>query len=244
MNQRTSKIGELECTLVDTVAEGAQPSMVVIFCHGYGASGEDLVPISAEILQANPTLVGKVRFVFPKAPILLGGMGGFESRAWWNLDVERINAMLARGEERELTDEKPEGMEKARRKLLGLISEVGKQTGLPMSRIALGGFSQGAMLTTDTALRLEEAPAALAIWSGTLLNESEWRSLAKKRVGLKVVQSHGRQDPLLPYAMAEKLSALLTDSGLKVRFLPFDGPHTISRDAILAYAELLGTVID
>jgi len=110
--------------------------------------------------------------------------------------------------------------------------------------VVLGGFSQGAMVTTDLALRQDEAPAALVILSGTLLAESEWRARAVRRKGLRVLQSHGRQDPILPFAEAVLLRDLLQESGLAVEFLPFDGPHTISEEALDRLGALLLSLLD
>ncbi len=103
----------------------------------------------------------------------------------------------------------------------------------------LGGFSQGAMLATDVALRLEEAPAGLIIWSGTLISEPEWRKRAPARRGLGVFQSHGRQDPLLPFLRAVALRDLLIEAGLEVDFLAFDGEHTIPLEALERTADFL-----
>jgi phospholipase/carboxylesterase len=94
------------------------------------------------------------------------------------------------------------------------------------------------MLTTDLALRLEEAPAGLAILSGTLTDEPSWTRLAARRQGLRVVQSHGRQDPILPYANAEALRDVLKGAGCDVTFLPFAGGHTIPDDALSAISSL------
>lgn len=63
--------------------------------------------------------------------------------------------------------------------------------------------------------------------SGTLLAASEWRRRACSRAGLHVYQSHGRRDPLLPFADAEALRELLREAGLKVDFHAFEGQHEI-----------------
>jgi phospholipase/carboxylesterase len=105
--------------------------------------------------------------------------------------------------------------------------------------VVLGGFSQGAMVTTDLALRQDEAPAALVILSGTLLTEAEWRTRAPRRKGLSVLQSHGRQDPILPFDDAVALRELLQEAGLSVDFLPFDGPHSIPEEALDRLGALL-----
>ena len=103
----------------------------------------------------------------------------------------------------------------------------------------LGGFSQGAMLATDVALRLDEPPAGLVIFSGTLVNEAEWAARAPRRAGLGVLQSHGRQDPLLPFDNAVALRDLLAGAGLAVDFFAFDGGHALPPDALLRLGAFL-----
>ena len=130
-------------------------------------------------------------------------------------------------------------MPAARKAMLALVQDVAAHTGLPMKKIILGGFSQGAMITTDVALRLEEAPGALCVLSGTLLTEDVWKVKAKARAGLPVFQSHGRQDPILPYVAAQWLKQLFLESGLEHEFVPFDGGHTIGPDALLKLGDFL-----
>jgi phospholipase/carboxylesterase len=225
-------LGSLGC---EVVQDGdARPELIVVLCHGYGAGGGDLVGLAPFVMRQLPELAGKLRFVFPEAPLSLESLGMWGARAWWPLDMER----LMREPER-LRDEMPEGLPKARRMLTSLVEEVTQQASLPLSRVVLGGFSQGAMLATDVALRLEEAVAGLAIMSGTLISKSEWEKRAPMRNGLKVFQSHGRQDPLLRFAGAEELRDLLTSAGLSVRFVPFDDGHTIAPEALKGLGEFL-----
>jgi phospholipase/carboxylesterase len=56
---------------------------------------------------------------------------------------------------------------------------------------------------------------------------------------MRVVQSHGRQDPLLPYSGAETLRDLLLDAGVDLQFVPFDGQHEIPLPVLLAFRDLL-----
>jgi len=110
---------------------------------------------------------------------------------------------------------------------------------LPYSHLTLGGFSQGAMIATDVALRLEEPPQGLAILSGTLLLEDTWRAKAKARAGLRVFQAHGRGDPVLSFQAAEALRDLWLDAQAAHEFLPFDGGHTITGEALTRLARFL-----
>ena len=242
MKSETRTIGALECRVVDT-SDGDTPEAVVILCHGYGAPGQDLVPLSTEICALAPEIAGRVRFVFPAAPLTLPSFGFFDARAWWHIDVGRYERAMADGDLSDLQAQEPPGMEESRAKLLSVVEAVRAETGLPMNRLVLGGFSQGAMLATDVTLRLDEAPAALAILSGTLLCAETWRELAPRRAGLQVLQSHGHADPLLPFVAAENLRDMLSDAGLEVAFLPFHSTHTITHEVVASLAALVRGVL-
>ncbi|MDP2272441.1 MAG: alpha/beta fold hydrolase [Archangium sp.] len=206
------------------------PSAAVILCHGFGAPGDDLVGLAPELVSAVPAL-RDVRFYFPAAPLTLE-MGFGDSRAWWLIDMGAVQKLAHDpAAQREFRRKEPEGMPAARKALLALVQDVAAHTGLPMKKIILGGFSQGAMIATDVALRLEEAPGGLCVLSGTLLIEDAWKQKAKARAGLPVFQSHGRQDPILPYVAAEWLKELFLESGMEHEFVPFDGGHTIGPQA-------------
>jgi phospholipase/carboxylesterase len=216
----------------------------VILCHGFGAPGDDLVGLQRELVSLQPSLAA-VRFYFPAAPLSLGGFGWGDSRAWWMIDLPTV-ARLQQGDLRALREfrkQEPEGMAAARNVFKKLVLDVAAQLDLPMKKVALGGFSQGAMLATDVALRLEEAPGGLAILSGTLLLEDQWRAKAKARAGLPVFQAHGRQDPLLGFFAAEWLRDLLVDSGLAVEFHPFDGGHGIPPEIVAKLAAFLERLV-
>jgi phospholipase/carboxylesterase len=238
----TTQLGSLSCRVYQEAA--GPPTLAVVLCHGFGAPGDDLVSLGPELVRRSPALA-PVRFIFPSAPLSLAGimpsaMG--DSRAWWMLDMERMIAIrMGQGPQtpEQLRAEVPDGLPQARRALMGLVDAAARATSLSLSRLVLGGFSQGAMLATDVAFRLEEAPAALAILSGAVVAEPDWRARAPARRGLRVLQSHGTEDPILPYDNAEVLRELLTEAGLKVDFVPFPGGHTIPMEALERLAQLL-----
>ncbi|HEX8819454.1 MAG TPA: dienelactone hydrolase family protein [Archangium sp.] len=239
MKRVSTRLGELDCQVLEAMAEGASPELAVVLCHGFGAPATDLVPLAQELVELKPELGAKVRFVFPAAPLSLSAMGMPYARAWFHLPQE-----VMMGRERnwdEYAASTPEGLVQARRGLMSLLAALSAATKLPYGRIVLGGFSQGGMVTTDVALRLEEAPAGLCILSGTLLSQDEWKQRAEKRKGLPVLQSHGRYDDILAFSQAERLQKLLTDAGLPVEFIPFNGPHTIAPEVLERLAEFLHT---
>ena len=117
-----------------------------------------------------PSRVGKIAYFFPEAPLELGGYG-FAGRAWWMVDVERFQR--AAGNPREmaaLRAEIPPGMAESSRLLQGCLQEAERQTGVPISRTVLGGFSQGSMVATDVALAAAGRRRPVCAFSrGTLL---------------------------------------------------------------------------
>lgn len=220
-------------------APGA-PAGAVILCHGFGAPGDDLVGLGAELVRRAPSLAA-VRFYFPAAPLSLGASGWGESRAWWLIDMVQLQRLQA-ADPAELTAFRrlePEGMAQARRALLKLVSEVLEGTKLSPRQLVLGGFSQGAMLATDVALRLEEAPAGLCVLSGTLLIEDAWKPKIAARTAMPVFQSHGRSDPVLPFDAARALEALFVEAGTPHEFVAFDGGHGIDESTLAALATFL-----
>jgi len=207
---RRSTIGGLEVVLAGgTDGDGGGDGPCVVLLHGFGAPGEDLVPLWRALDAPAGT-----RFVFPAAPMSLG-LPFFDGRAWWMIDVAR----LERGGD--LTREDPPGLARASALVTALCDEIAAP------RLVLGGFSQGAMVSLDVALRGGRPLAGLVLLSATLAAADAWGPLFSSRRGLRVFQSHGRQDPLLPHALAERLRLLLEEGGADVRFVSFSGEHEI-----------------
>jgi phospholipase/carboxylesterase len=239
MAMRFENFGGLKCRVVTRLPEGTPPRLVVALCHGFGAPGHDLVPIGDELFSLRPTLADAVEFYFPEAPLSLEELGYYGGRAWWHIDMEELIGAVERGDLRILRDRRPEGIVEARDKLLALLDEVRQQTSLRHADFVLGGFSQGSMLAVETALNWGDPPGGLCLWSSTLLSEVQWRAKASRLKGVPIVQSHGRQDPILPFDAALTLRDLLIEAGADVNFIDFRGPHTITRDGLVALADML-----
>jgi phospholipase/carboxylesterase len=217
--------------------DGGGDGLTVVLMHGFGAPGTDLVPLAGELDAPHGT-----RFVFPEAPLSLPPELG-AGRAWWMIDMMRLQLAMMTGQTRDLTRDVPEGLAAAREAIVELLDVLVKDHGVRREDLVLGGFSQGAMLACDVALRTSEPLAALVLMSGTLLAEEEWRPLMPKRAGLRVLQSHGRADPLLPFDIATLLRDALNDAGLPVRFVPFEGGHGIAPVVLDKLGELLRSKI-
>jgi phospholipase/carboxylesterase len=215
---------------------GGKGTPAVVLLHGFGAPGTDLVPLWRVLDVPRET-----RFVFPAAPLETHMMPGADSRAWWNIDMVRLQSAMERGELRDLSAEEPEGLAEARQTMDAFLRALAEE--LAPNKLVLGGFSQGAMLSVDVALRTEHRPAALVILSGTLLAEKIWVSRMKALAGLPVFQSHGADDPLLPYALAERLKEELTAAGARVTFEAFRGGHEIPPSVLDGVGTFLRSVL-
>jgi phospholipase/carboxylesterase len=217
---KVEQLGSLKVRLTGgTDGRGGGDGPVVVLLHGWGAPGDDLVPLGQEIDAPRGT-----RYVFPEAPLSMQ-MGFGDSRGWWMLDLEQRQRELAAGRARDLSRKVPEGLAEARAKVVALLDDLERR--LAAKQIVLGGFSQGAMLACDVALRTGRPLAGLVMLSGTLLAADEWTPLMPKRKGLRVFQSHGSMDQLLPSFMAEQLRDLLVQAGLSVEWVGFRGGHEI-----------------
>eukprot|EP00698_Gefionella_okellyi_P003316 TRINITY_DN13087_c0_g1_i1.p1 TRINITY_DN13087_c0_g1~~TRINITY_DN13087_c0_g1_i1.p1 ORF type:complete len:302 (-),score=54.98 TRINITY_DN13087_c0_g1_i1:94-978(-) len=220
-------IGKLSCVVIEN---DPKPELVVVMCHGFGANAEDLAPIGKQIVADSSNLA--LRFVFPQASLSLSAQGMSGGYAWWPLDLQRMISMAMGGKIDQLAAEIPQGLDLAREQLSSVITELRQQTGLPLSRFIIGGFSQGSMVTMDWVLRCDENPGAVVAFSGVVICSSQWTELAKRHEGMRVLQSHGTSDMILPFTQGQRLLKLLRDAGAAVEFVSFAGPHTVPPQGI------------
>jgi phospholipase/carboxylesterase len=224
--------GQLRCRVIDAIPEDKSVGLLVIMNHGFGASGDDLADFGPMLIESSEAISNSCRFVFPEAPIDLGPMGMPGGRAWWPINMAALAEMNQTRDFEKLIELEPPGMQEATQMLLATIHAALADADLDDSRLVLGGFSQGAMVSTCATLTKPLVPSLLALFSGTLLDRKRWTELAANHPGCSVLQSHGRQDPVLPFAPAERLKDLLSVSGFTVEFVEFNGPHTIPMNVL------------
>jgi phospholipase/carboxylesterase len=229
------KIAKLDCILAPPPS-GNPPKVVVILCHGFGAPGHDLVSLGMELSRSDLG-TDQGLFVFPAAPLELDPT--FDGRAWWMIDVGRLQYLMAIGETRQMRNVHPPELPACRRQIFEIIEWAKSKYGLPSDKIIVGGFSQGAMLMTDVALNYSDPLGGLIVWSGALICEEDWKNSAEKQAPLKIVQTHGSEDMILSLEGALDLRAMLQQAGHQVHFFEFEGPHTIPMEGINLAAELI-----
>ena len=178
--------------------KGPQPAKgLVVFLHGYGADGADLLGLS-DVLA--PHLPG-VAFVAPDAPErCVGGGFGFQ---WFPipwLDGSPQAAAEA-------------GLVAASRDLNGFLDSLLAEEGLKADRLVLVGFSQGAMMSLEVAVRRTEPVAGVVAISGRLLRPEALA--AEAVVKPPVLLIHGDQDPVVPFADMGKAGDALVTAGFQ-----------------------------
>jgi phospholipase/carboxylesterase len=217
--------------------EAREKPLTIVLMHGFGAPGDDLLTLAESIDVPLGTT-----FIFPEAIHALSDLLPMfgDARAWWLIDFERLERAMHGGALSDLAKEIPEGIEEARAAVIEMLDDLAKEQ--PLDRLVLGGFSQGAMLALDVALRTSRPLVGAILLSGTVIAEEEWRPLLAKRAGLPVFQSHGTEDAILPYAGAERLRDLLGEAGLKVTFERFVGPHAIPPNVLRKVSSWIGSL--
>lgn len=208
---------------------------VVVLLHGFGAPGDDLVPFGRALSAPEGT-----RFAFPEGPLGLGREYG-GGRAWWAIDMDERMARLALGQHD--IDRVPEGLDAARSKVDEILGEVQRTLRPSATKLVLGGFSQGAMLSLDVALRTSRELAGLVLMSGTHIAAHEWAPRFEARRGLPVFMSHGEADELLPFSVAERLRDTIAAHGMPVDWVSFRGGHGIPPNVVHAASAFLRRVL-
>jgi phospholipase/carboxylesterase len=155
---------------------------LVVFLHGYGADGNDLI----EIGQAWQNLLPHAAFVSPHAPRPCGQapMG----REWFPLTFRN-------------PDERWDGVNAAAPVLEAFLDAELARHKLPPSALALVGFSQGTMMALHVGLRRAAAPAAIVGYSGMLVLKGDkdiegYRPQVRARPPVLLI--HGDADELIP----------------------------------------------
>ncbi len=232
---KTERIGPLRVHCAGgSDGHGGGDHPAIVLCHGFGAPGDDLVSLWRAVPVGAP-----VRWFFPEAPIALPppmSMG----RAWWLIDMMELQTLLARGDIDALVSRMPPGLLEASQALEECLQALETTHGVTRSRTLLGGFSQGAMITTDFMLRTERPFAGLVVLSGSVIARERWAdALTRHALNFPVFQSHGKHDPILPYVGAQTLREVLSQAGAKVSFVSFAGAHEIPApvvDQLAAFA--------
>lgn len=221
-------IENLECIHVDHQSKDA-----VILLHGYGANMHDLVSLSQVIGGSK-----NFDWYFPNAPIDLAMMMPFmQSRAWFPIDMEELQRAQMQGGFRDFKKPAKEDFYIALYQAQKFLDQIL----VSYNRVILGGFSQGAMIASHLGMINSAKLSGLLIYSGVLIDEIKFDTYQCKQP-LKIVQSHGVQDPILDYKIALDLHDKMLQKGHQVDFVEFHGGHEIPQKVIEQSSILLSSL--
>lgn len=192
-----------------TLAErpaGGEPAGLLVLHHGRGSNEQDLISL-ADVLDPSRRL----HVVAPRAPLQLPGWPGYH----WYL-VPRVG------------HPDHDTFHAARQALAQLHDELWQRTGIAPDRTVLGGFSMGTAMSYALTLDPDRpAPAGLLAFSGFIPNIEDWAPSLADRTQLQAFIAHGREDPVIPVALARSARDLLQDAGIAVSYNESEADHHI-----------------
>ncbi|RAI03860.1 phospholipase [Acuticoccus sediminis] len=171
---------------------GKPPNAIVIFVHGYGADGSDLISLADHFAPVLPDAL----FLSPDAP----GMTPHGGREWFPLTMRDPS-------------EYKRGVEAAAPHLDRYIDAELERHSLDESRLALVGFSQGTMMSLHVGFRRPRPIAAVVGFSG--LCAGAQADAVRPAPTLLV---HGTHDEVLPAAFTLQASQVLGEAGIPVEW--------------------------
>lgn len=208
---------------------------VIILCHGYGAQADNLTffPSVCSFSQMRPT------WIFPNGILPLSEKAEY-GRAWFPLDISLFeslitdNSKVSPEKERKYRELFDVDLTPAKEAIENLITDLQR----PYRQIFIGGFSQGAILTTHLVLTSQIPYGGALIFSGAYVFDQGWEEGIRKCAQVPFVQSHGLQDTILPYFLGEKLHGFLSQR-LHGELVSFPGGHEISSGVLQKVQHIL-----
>jgi phospholipase/carboxylesterase len=203
-------------------AASGQTKSMVVFVHGYGADGADLLGLAEPLAPHLPDTV----FVSPDAPEPChGNPFGYQ---WFPIP-------WLDGSPQEAADQ---GLQQSAQDLDAFLDARLADHGLPPFALALIGFSQGAMMSLHVAPRRAAPVAGIVSISGRLLKPE--LLVAEARVKPPVLLVHGDQDPVVPFEDMGLAGNALTAAGFETYGHVMKGTaHGIAPDGLRAALSFL-----
>lgn len=172
---------------------GGAPKQLVVFLHGVGADGHDLITLAHEMAPALPD----AQFVSPHAPFDydMAPMG----KQWFSLQEPTAEKLL-------------EGVRAAEPILNRYLDDQLGMYNVPESQLILVGFSQGTMLALHTMLRRANPCGALVAFSGAMIGAETLANEINARPPVCLI--HGDMDEVVPFEAMALASEVLLAHGV------------------------------
>ena len=173
-----------------------EPKQIIILCHGYGGDGRDISVLANNWRRFLP----EATFLCPNAPETCKvNSFGYQ---WFDMTIENDEMIL----EKSLIAEK---------KLNTFLDQVLDNFHLDTKNLALIGFSQGCMISIQTALKKREQINCLIGYSGKIINKQHLSNNIISRP--KIFLMHGDRDTIVSPSYLLESKDFLAQQSLKIR---------------------------
>jgi phospholipase/carboxylesterase len=202
------------------------PRACIIWLHGLGADGHDFEPLIPQLGIVETLGVRVVLPHAPQRPVTING--GMNMPAWYDIRATDFQ----RGED-------STGIRESEQQLRDLIQrEV--DSGIPVGRILLAGFSQGGAIVLHVGLRYPQPLAGiLALSTYVPLADTLATEAAAANSQVPIFMAHGMQDPVVPVKLALQSRDRLTALGYHVNWHSYPMPHAVCPEEIGDISEWL-----
>ncbi|KAJ8952970.1 hypothetical protein NQ314_007446 [Rhamnusium bicolor] len=194
-------------------------SASVIFLHGSGDTGQGILNwlkfLMGEFSMPN------IKFYFPTAPL----------RPYTPLQGELSNVWFDRYNITPDIPEHRETLESIGSEIDTLINKI-VESGIPLNRIIIGGFSMGGALALHTAYHFKPGLAGVFTLSSFLNNNS---AIFKepKALDTPLYMCHGDRDTMVPISWGQKTYQDLIKLGISAEFIPIKNTmHELKKNEI------------
>ena len=214
--------------MISTVQQNAknQPAKrLVVFLHGFGSNGDDLLGLAPFFAQVDDA----VDFTSPNAvqPSPYGA-GAYQ---WFPIPYIDGSSV----------EEMTKGLVAAHKALDVFIDQELSARGLKEENLVLVGFSQGTMMALHTALRRSKPVAGVVGFSGRLLFPDALNAELKSKPPIVLI--HGKNDDVVPVTDSIDAQKILQSAGVNCDLhLSSNTPHSIAQDGLQKAVEFYNKV--
>ena len=202
-------------------SSGNSPKQMIIFVHGYGADGNDLIGLANYFQSTLPEAI----FLSPHAPEACSmNPSGYQ---WFDLTstdpaVLWSKILVAADHLNEFIDSK----------LL--------EYNIAEENLALIGFSQGTMMSLHVSLRRKNTMAAVLGFSGRLIGADLLKDDLISKPSIYLI--HGDQDPMVPYHESLTAEKVLKEYSIDIKtHISEHTQHSIAEDGLRIGVDFLAS---
>jgi phospholipase/carboxylesterase len=185
----------LNTTILNPLSK-EKPKNAVILCHGYGGDGKDISLLASYWRTYLPNTL----FICPDAPERCSvSVSGFQ---WFDLMDQTKDQVLVKSLVAEI-------------KLNALIDEVIEKNNLRAEKVAIGGFSQGCMISLQTGIKRKDKINSIIGYSGKIIDANHLQNNINSRPN--IILMHGDKDEIVPVSFLLEAKDFFNKNNYKIQ---------------------------